>query len=177
MKLLTTFALILLITLCTSAQKGGGTVAVGTQPDFAAVDMAGSRVDMATLRGKIVVLNLWFVNCPNCIEEITLLNKLVDENAKNKDVVFLGLAASSKPALDKFLAKNPFKYTIVPNAQMIILTKFGVPDKGGNIDVPFPMHFVLDRTGKVVMKEQGIKGVEAVKAELTRQLSKAAGSN
>ena len=138
-------------------------------PTFSAVAMDGKTVDLAALRGKIVVLNLWFVNCPNCIEEINLLNQLVDVYKDNKDVVFLGLAASRKLDIEKFLAKNPFKYQIIPNAQMIIVTKFGTPDKKGQIDVPFPMHYVLDREGKVVVKVQGIKGVEDVKAELAKQ--------
>ncbi|MBV9216114.1 MAG: TlpA family protein disulfide reductase [Acidobacteria bacterium] len=170
MRIAGSLVFVLIISSFAFGQKGGGTVAVGSQPTFAALDMNGARIDTAALRGKVVVINLWFVNCPNCVEEIALLNKLVDDNAGNRDLVFLGLAASSKPVLEKFLAKNPFKYTVVPNAQMIILGKFGLPDAKGGIDVPFPMHFVLDRTGKIVMKEQGIKGVDAVRAELAKQL-------
>jgi peroxiredoxin len=141
-----------------------------TQPAFAALDMNGARVDTAALRGKIVVINLWFVNCPNCIEEIGQLNQLVDEYKGNQDVVFLGLAASPKPLVEKFLAKNPFKYQIIPNAQMIILGKFGTPDKNGEINVPFPMHFMLDRGGKIVIKGQGSKTIEPLRIELKRQL-------
>ena len=140
-------------------------------PTFAALAMDGSRVDMAGLRGKVVVLNLWFINCPNCVEEIKMLNQLVDEYKGNSDVVFLGLAASPKPALEKFLGKNPFKYQVIPNAQMIILSKFGTPDKNGDINVPFPMHYVVDRDGKVLVKAQGIKGIDAVKGELKKQFA------
>ena len=140
-----------------------------THPTFSTVGIDGKPVNTADLKGKLVVLNLWFINCPNCLEEIGLLNQLVDEYKGNNDVVFLGLAASKKPELTKFLAKTPFKYKVVPDATMIILTQFGVPDKNGNIDVPFPMHYVLDRDGKVVMKERGIKGVEAVRKELKKQ--------
>jgi peroxiredoxin len=137
--------------------------------DFAALAMDGSKVDTTALRGKIVVLNLWFVGCPNCQDEIKQLNKLVDEY-KGKDVVFVAPAASRKPDLDKFLVKNPFKYQVIPNASMIILTKFGTPDKNGEINIPFPMHYVLGRDGTVIAKVQGIKGVEAVRAELKKQL-------
>jgi peroxiredoxin len=150
------------VTAQTTAQAG---------PTFAALAMDGSRVDMAGLRGKVVVLNLWFINCPNCVEEIKMLNQLVDEYKSNSDVVFLGLAASPKPALEKFLGKNPFKYQVIPNAQMIIISKFGTPDKNGEINVPFPMHYVLDRGGKVLVKAQGIKGIDAVKIELKKQFA------
>ena len=140
------------------------------QPVFAAADMDGNHVDLAALRGKIVVVNLWFVGCPNCMDEIGPLNQLVDEYKDKKDVVFLGLAASPKPVLEKFLTKNPFKYTVCPNSQMIILTKFGTADKNGEINVPFPMHYVIDRNVTIVKKTQGVKGVDTVRTELKRQL-------
>lgn len=149
---------------------------VGASQSFAALDMAGQKVDTTELKGKVVVLNLWFINCPNCIEEIKLLNDLVDQYKDNKDIVFLGVAASRKPDLEKFLIRNPFKYRIIPNGSMIILSKFGTPDKNGEINIPFPMHYILDREGKIVTKAQGIKGIEAVKAELVKQFPKSGGT-
>ena len=139
------------------------------QPEFVTSAMDGSKVDTRSLRGKVVVLNLWFINCPNCLAEIKMLNQLVDEYRSNKDVVFIAPAASPKNELVKFLAKNPFKYQVLPDSSIIILSQFGAPDKSGNINIPFPMHFVLDRDGKVVAKAQGIKGIEAVKNELKKQ--------
>ncbi len=162
------FLLLLLVVFAFSAAAQTKSSAMPT--DFAALAMDGSKVDTSALRGKIVVLNLWFVNCPNCIEEIKLLNKLVDDYKTSKDVVFLAPAASKKPDLEKFLRKYPFNYQIIPNGSMIILTKFGTPDKNGDINIPFPMHYVLDRDGKTVVKVQGVKGVEAVRAELKKQL-------
>ena len=167
MKFAAALAFTCLFALSISAQKN---------PSFTAVGMNGEKVDTAALRGKVVVINLWFINCPNCVEEIKKLNALVDDYKGNSDVVFLGLAASPKGDLQKFLAQNPFKYQIVPNAQMIIISKFGVPDASGEINVPFPMHYVLDRTGMVVAKAQGVKGIEDVRYALKVQLAKKAGA-
>jgi peroxiredoxin len=153
---------IFLLALSASAQT--------IQPNFVALDMNGNRVELSALRGKVVVINLWFINCPNCLDEIKQLNTLVDDYKNKSDVVFLGLAASPKAALQTFLVKNPFNYTIIPNAQMIIISKFGTPDASGQINVPFPMHFIIDREGNVVLKEQGVKGVEAVRNELKKQI-------
>lgn len=155
--------IVLVFALSISAQQ---------QQTFSALDMAGQNVDLADLKGKIVVINLWFVNCPNCIEEITALNQVVDQYKNNKDVVFLGLATSKKALIQQFLQKHPFNYQIIPDSTIIILSKFGTPDKNGDIYVPFPMHYVLDREGNIVLKVQGIKGVDAVKKELVTQLAK-----
>ena len=164
------FVVLLLLLVCFSALTAQ-TKTASPPPNFAAIAMDGTTIDTAALRGKIIVLNLWFINCPNCREEIKLLNQLVDEHKANKDVIFVGLAASRKPDIEKFLVKNPFKYRIVPSAEMIMFSKFGTPDKTGEINIPFPMHYVIDRSGNIVLKEQGIKGVDAVKAELAKQFS------
>lgn len=137
-------------------------------PTFSATTMDGKAVNTADLKGKVIVLNLWFINCPNCVEEIKLLNKVVDDY-KDKDVVFLGLATSRKADLEKFLKKNPFKFQVIPDAMQIVLTKFGTPDKNGQINIPFPVHIVIDKQGKQVVRAEGIKGVEAVKNELKKQ--------
>jgi len=140
-------------------------------PAFNVSSINGKTFDSEKLKGKIVVLNLWFVNCPNCVEEIKLLNNLVDEY-KGRDVVFIGLATNDKAKLESFLKKNPFKYNIVPKAMETILS-FGEPDKNGEINVPFPMHIVIDRDGKIAVRRSGIKGLDAVKSELKRQFESA----
>jgi len=139
--------------------------------DFSARDMSGKMVSIADLRGKVVVLNLWFINCPNCLEEIKLLNQLVKDYRNNKDVVFIAPAASPQRDLESFLKKNPFDYQVLPDSIMMILMKFGTPDKNGEINVPFPMHYVIGRDGKTLLKIQGQKGVAAVKDELAKQFS------
>lgn len=136
-------------------------------PTLKAETIDGKTINTADLGGKIIVLNLWFINCPNCLQEIKMLNEVVDEY-KNKDVVFLGLATNNKADLQKFVKKNPFKYQIVPNAASFMLTSYG-DLKNGEYNLGFPMHIVIDREGYVVLKMEGTKGVEAVKKELAKQ--------
>ena len=137
-------------------------------PVFDVTSLEGKRFNSATLKGKVVVLNLWFVNCPFCVEEIKYLNQIVDEYKDNQDVVFIGMSSNDKARLENFLRKNPFKYNIVPSAMMQILN-FGKPNTKGEIDIPFPVHIVIDRNGKIVVDANGVKGVNAVKEELKRQ--------
>lgn len=137
--------------------------------DFSAVTIEGKTVNTAELRGKVVVLNLWYINCPNCIHEIKLLNGIVNEYKNNKDVVFLSLATNKKPALDKFLKTNPFAYQIIPDSAQLMLSRFGKPGKDGALYIGFPLHIVIDKNGGQTVNVEGIKGVEAVKKELKKQ--------
>jgi len=43
--------------------------------DFRLINMEGQTVQLASLRGRPVVLNFWGLNCPPCIEELPILQK------------------------------------------------------------------------------------------------------
>lgn len=162
------FAFWALAFFCVPATFGQNAGAKSAVNDFSVTTLDGKTYDTANLRGKIIVVNLWFIGCPNCLEEIKALNRLV-EDYQNKDVVFLGLANNKAAPLKNFLQKNPFKYQIVPEATLLALEKFGTPDKNGQINIPYPMHIVIDREGKKVVSVYGVKGVEAVRNELKSQ--------
>src|SRR5687767_3412575 len=110
---------LLLILSCVCFAQDKATVPIGSTPSFQAVAMDGSSIDTSALKGKVVVLNLWFINCPNCVEEIKLLNEIVEEYKSNSDVVFIGPAASKKAELTKFLSKNPFRFQVIPDAHIL----------------------------------------------------------
>jgi peroxiredoxin len=87
-------------------------------PDFAIDDMQGKNIDLSELRGKVVVLNFWFVACAGCIQEMPALNNLVS-SFDNGKVVFLGLALDDAAAIKKFRQKNVFNFDIIPGARNI----------------------------------------------------------
>lgn len=168
MKILSLFALVFVLSFSAVAQQAASAPASGAPmaPDFTVTSLDGKTFDSKALRGKVVVLNLWFVNCPYCVQEIAVLNPMVDQF---KDAVFIGMAVNSPAQLQSFLKTNPFKYNIIPNAGQLMLFKFGDSDKSGNFDLKFPQHIVIDRQGKMVLKMQGVKGVDAVRQELEKQ--------
>ena len=101
---------------------------------------------METLKGKVVVINFWFVECKPCVMEMPDLNKLV-EKYKNKNVVFLGLAMNEKTKIEKFLKTTNFKYNIVPDAQQVV-QDYGV--------LSFPTHVVIDKDANVAFSTSGL---------------------
>ncbi len=112
---------------------------------FTAKGLDGKTYDLAALKGKVVVLNFWFIECPPCRVEIPGLNTLVKEFS-NKDVVFLALALDDEKDLKEFLKKSPFTYTIVPKAREVS-QKYGVEG--------YPTHIVIDRNGMNVGRLMG----------------------
>jgi peroxiredoxin len=123
----------------------------------------GEKFESAALRGKVVVLNFWFIGCKPCVEEFGKLNNLV-ESFKNKKVVFLAPTLDKTSALKTFLRKHPFKYQVVPNAGGLILNSYS--DETEN--VVFPTHIVIDKEGKIETRLEGAKAMEDLRKAITR---------
>lgn len=138
-------------------------------PAMILTDLLGKKLDTRALAGKTVVYNLWFVGCPPCMEEIPRLNAIVDQY---QDVIFVGMSTSNAADINRFLAKQPFKYHIVPNAGKDMLINFGTGGKDGVLSVGFPTHVVINREGYIEYRAAGIKGVEGVRETLQRLATK-----
>jgi peroxiredoxin len=118
--------------------SGGKSVAPGsTAPVFSVTTLDGKNYDLAKLRGKVVVLNFWFVGCPGCDIEVESLNKLVQE-FKDKEVVFLALALDDKARIEQYIKKNPFKFELIAKSQEIS-DLYGVTG--------YPTHVIIDKSG------------------------------
>lgn len=136
---------------------------IGTKAtNFSFTDLSGKKYDLDQLKGKIVVLNFWFVGCKPCIMEIPELNKLVDE-FKGKDVVFLGLSTDQAEKIETFLKTQEFKYNLVPDCMKIA--------KSYNVQ-GFPTHMVIGKDSVIRLLETGLypNTIENIKAEINRQL-------
>lgn len=117
-------------------------------PDFVFKDILGNTYTPEDIKGKVVVINFWFINCAPCVEEMPELNKLVKEYENNKDVLFLALTLDEKGSmLNKFLETNVFNYNIIPDSQDYIMNKLQVNS--------FPTHIVLDKNSNVVFTFSG----------------------
>jgi peroxiredoxin len=108
-------------------------------PQFDVKDLNENTFELGALKGKVVVLNFWFVECKPCVSEIPELNELVQDFQK-QEVVFIALGLNKAEQMKKFLKKTPFKYHVVPDA-IEVATKFGVDG--------FPTSVVIDQNGVV----------------------------
>jgi thiol-disulfide isomerase/thioredoxin len=131
-------------------------------PVFSVTGLDGKKYDLAELKGKVVVLNFWFIGCAPCRVEMPALNKLVQEYASNKDVVFIGFANDPDKDLREFLKKNQFLYSIVANGSAIA-SKYGVN--------AFPGHVVIGKDGKI--SSQSIGGSEDIDKQLRLRIQRA----
>jgi peroxiredoxin len=122
-------------------------VLIGTEAvEFVLEDMKGKKIKLSQLKGKVVVMNFWFVECKPCVMEMPELNELVTE-FKGKEVIFLAIAVNKKDQLKKFLRTTDFSYKVLPNGQTVS-DSYGI--KG------FPTNLIIDQNGIVQYVSTGV---------------------
>ncbi|WP_086830635.1 TlpA disulfide reductase family protein [Streptomyces sp. NRRL B-24572] len=133
---------------------GISTVAKGerTAPnDIAGDTLEGKKLDVADLKGKVVVLNVWGSWCGPCRAEAPHFAK-VAKDLKGQDVEFVGLNTrdfNKQQALtfeEDYEVPYPSLYD--PNGKLIL---FGFP-KGTLNPQAIPSTVVLDKEGKIAAR-------------------------
>jgi len=87
-----------------------------TLPSFKLQDLDGRTVTSEGLRGRPLVLNLWFTTCGGCIQEMPALNQ-AQVAASNRGIDFLALTYEPADKVRSFLRKRSFTFRHIPAAK------------------------------------------------------------
>ncbi len=128
---------------------------------FQTVD--GGRIAMSELRGKVVVLNFWFIGCPVCLAHKPKLNELSSKFAANDNVVFLAATADTAGDVRKFLAKEKFDYLQAVEAEAA-LKQF--------VFSGYPKNIVISKTGEIVYWRSTIAAWSKFESVINLELAK-----
>ncbi len=112
---------------------------------FSVTDINGKYYSLKELKGKIIAVNFWYIECEPCRKEIPELNKLTDKYS-GKDVIFIAFAKNEKPDLNSFLENNEFKYNIIPGSDEVI-QDYKISS--------FPANLVIDKNSKIIFYKIG----------------------
>lgn len=102
-------------------------------------DIDGNTHTLETLKGKIIILNFWFIRCQPCVAEIPDLNEL-QAKFRDKEVMFFAVALDNKTDLETFLESHPFDFTIIPKGGALA-NRFKIPH--------YPFNIIIDQNGKM----------------------------
>ena len=120
-------------------------------PNFTATTIDGQHLELAQLKGKVVVLNFWFTRCQPCIAEMPDLNKLVAHYSSDK-VAFISFSYEEEKVVKAFLEKQPFKFATVAKSETIRRDVF-------KLFSSWPYSIIIDREGKISKMWTGNKNM------------------
>lgn len=119
-------------------------------PAVAGTTLDGKPLDLASLRGKVVVVNFWASWCAPCREEAGALEKVYSET-KPKGVEFVGIVSGGKDSLanaQAFARRFDLSYPSLYDADNSLVLAF----RGQMSPAAIPTTLVLDREGRVAAR-------------------------
>lgn len=119
-----------------SALLGVGT----TAPAWTLYDANGKKFSLSQLKGKVVLLDFYFIGCSGCMASIRPLNAIY-EKYKNKELIIASLTErDSKNAVLDFEKRYEIKYISYINAADVV--------KSYHVTA-FPTYYFIDKEGKI----------------------------
>ncbi len=131
------------ITALGMAFSGLGQEVGNTPPDFTVTDIAGSKLTLSGLKGKVVLLDFWATWCPPCRAEVP---NLLDIQKNFQDKKFVLVSVSLDRDLDaarSFVREKGMDWVHVIDAS-------AARELADKYQVEYiPSTFVIDRQGKM----------------------------
>lgn len=129
---------------------------------FTAPDLNGKPVSLASLRGKVVIVNFWATWCPPCREEIPDLIALQKKYKDQLQIIGVSQDSGSLEDVRAFAAEHGMNYPTIMSTPEIEKLFPGI--------YALPTSFILDRDGHLAQKHIGILNASLTETE-TQALS------
>lgn len=117
-------------------------------PEISVVSLDNQQQTLASLKGKVVLLNFWATWCPPCREEIPSMMKLNKLMAgKPFQMVCVSVDEGGKQAVTEFFKNSGFSLPAYTDPSGQVSKTYGITG--------VPETFVIDKNGVIVKKVIG----------------------
>jgi thiol-disulfide isomerase/thioredoxin len=137
-------------------------------PLFALKSVDGGTVNLADLKGKVVIIDFWATWCGPCKSSFPFLQKFYDKYRKDPRLVLYTLnswervkGAEREATVKKFLADNHYTFPVLYDED--IIEKYGVDG--------IPTKFMIDQRGQIRFKNVGFEGGDKMLQEMEAEIA------
>jgi cytochrome oxidase Cu insertion factor (SCO1/SenC/PrrC family) len=105
----------------------------------------GDTINSCNLKGKVVLLDFFFINCRPCLQKFPTLEKLKSAFKNRDDVEIIGVYCDVDHSMEKlpaFLEKNKITMTTLYDKDLESCKKLGINS--------YPVEIILNRKGEIV---------------------------
>ena len=129
-------------------------------PDLTLIDIHGNKITLASLRGKVLIVNFWSPGCAPCLKEMPIwVNTRQAYSARGLEVLAISMPTDAPNHVIAFAESRQLPFPVV-------LDLIGEANRAfGGVQL-MPTTFLLDRQGQVVHKFVGIPPATDLQAAL-----------
>ena len=139
-----------------TSATGGAAEAVEASGSFEAAPgialnlLEGGKLDLASLKGRVVLIDFWATWCVPCISEIPMFNDLTKQyKAQGFEMVAVSLDEEGAEKVKPFLKQHPMNYTQTIGDPSVA-EMFKVSDSA------LPVAVLIDKQGRIRFTHKGI---------------------
>jgi len=115
-------------------------------PDFELITLDGDSIHLSDYKGKVVILDFWYVGCRPCLKAYMDIKALEEELGANKFVV-LGMNPVTRiKKIKRYIKKGKYD-------DMVVICSKEV--KNNYKIKAYPTIYVIDKQGKIVLATAG----------------------
>jgi thiol-disulfide isomerase/thioredoxin len=180
-KLTKTLSLALLILLGTTAFSGckiktpsgpATGAALADEPNITFNDLQGNQVTLASMKGKVVLVNFWATWCEPCRGEIPILIGMQTQyGAKGFTTLGVAMDEEGKKVVDPYVHTTQFSVAGQPMTMNypIVLGSDDIATQFGGL-LGMPTSYLINRDGKIAKKYVGALNEAQIKKDVETQL-------
>jgi peroxiredoxin len=132
-------------------------------PDFTLRNLRGGDVTLSSYRGRVVVVNFWYIACPYCRAEMTYLQEAFEAWSSRDGPVLL--AVNTKDAFSdvhNWMMGNTYTFTILIDEQKVMTKRYCLSK--------WPTTIVIGSDGIIKKIKPGASGTQKEIEEIIRSL-------
>ncbi len=153
----------LLLLACFVAEAQTATLVGKQAPQFTRTSLNGGKIDLATYRGKVVLLDFWATWCAPCQVEMPTFDRW-QRYYGPQGLQVIGISMDDDPGLARSLsAKLRLNYPVAMGDEKLGELYGGV--------LGLPLTYLIDRNGKVRAQYQGETDLKTIEKQLKALLA------
>lgn len=135
-----------------------------TAPNVTFTTIDGKQISLASLKGKVVLVNFWATDCPGCIKEMPqLINTYHQYHEKGLEIIAVAMHYDQASQVLNYSKSQSLPFPVMHDSSAEISNKFG------QVSLT-PTAFIYNKQGQLLQRTMGELDFNALQQLLNKEL-------